>query len=157
MKKVLMTVVALMALNGVAHADICDHSPYGTTEGNYKAVMLSFGEKLPGMEETMQKICIAKYHGGSGRRGLLNLNFKMEQITEGDVADLTVASIIRAAAIFGNRSPSEIRAMLKYDPFVEHGTSDRASPKAPDPVTKCLYIGRDGLCGQYEILGAPKK
>jgi hypothetical protein len=92
----------------------CDSPPYGASEPAYKAIMQNFS---PGMAKTIRGICIAKYVDGPERQDLLTrFKFTTEQITGGDVADLTVATIVRLWNILHDRDALDDRN-ADQDPF----------------------------------------
>jgi hypothetical protein len=98
----------------------CNQAPYGSTIGNYRAYMKSFGARLPGSEDALRNFCLAKYtHDAEKLRGLRNLGFSDQEIQDTDAIDLAAEGTIRAWQVMHGQTPHPSESWKHSEPKPE--------------------------------------
>jgi hypothetical protein len=90
----------------------CNEPPYMASNAEYKAIMLTIGSELPGMERIVQMTCVAKYEfydHPQARQVFYNLKVTDEQINKHDISELVAAFVLRMKNMLDHKDPLDAR------------------------------------------------
>src|SRR3954464_7263004 len=84
----------VLSINSAVYADDvrCGRPPYGGSPDRYRAILETYGNKMPSVTKTLEEICNMKFAGGD-RAALYKLGYSDGEIDRADTETLAVDAI----------------------------------------------------------------